>query len=115
MKLFVAWTNREVPYHYAAARCRVLVSPNNVPRAWRCSSWTEWPEELIVDSGAYQRDGGLASPETIMARQRQMVADAPASCRIMVSHADRRLDLRSYAPGTWQEGFDDSLERALAL
>lgn len=74
MKYFVSWTHSDPVYQRHMQGVRVLVSPPNVNQSWSAGEWPSLPEELIVDSGAFQyhRAGRAPSPEETLRRQLQV-------------------------------------------
>lgn len=88
MKYFVSWTHSDPVYQQHMAGVRTLVSPPNVSQTWRALDWPCPPEELIVDSGAFQhhRAGRAPSPEAALRQQLHIVdgLDSP----VAICHLD---------------------------
>jgi tRNA-guanine family transglycosylase len=76
VKYFVSWTHSDPVYQQRLPEVRALVSPPNVSQTWRAGDWPCPPEELIVDSGAFQhhRAGRAPTPEEAL-RQQLRVAE----------------------------------------
>lgn len=83
MKYFVSWTHSDPVYQQYLPEVRALVSPPNVSQTWQAGDWPCPPEELIVDSGAFQyhRAGRIPSPEEALRQQLRIVEGlgAPAA------------------------------------
>ena len=75
MKYFVSWTHSDPVYQQYLPGVRALVSPPNVSQTWQAGDWPCPPEELIVDSGAFQhhRAGRGPSPEEALRQQLRIV------------------------------------------
>ncbi len=88
MKYFVSWTHSDPVYQQHLPAVRVLVSPPNVSQTWRASDWNCQPEELIVDSGAFQhhRAGRSPAPEEILEQQLRIVGGL--SVPVAICHLD---------------------------
>lgn len=76
MDYYISWTHSDPVYQQFLPGCRVLVSPPNVNLAWHTDRWPTLPQELLLDSGAfqYQRSGRSTDPASVLQRQLQMVA-----------------------------------------
>lgn len=88
MKYFVSWTHSDPVYQRHMPGVRVLVSPPNVSQSWSAGDWPCPPDELIVDSGAFQhhRAGRAPSPEEAL-RQQLRVAEGHGG-PVAVCHLD---------------------------
>lgn len=77
MKYFVSWIHGDPLYQSFFPTVRLLVSPPNVNQVWHVSQWETLPQELILDSGAYQyhRYKRTVAPEKVLTRQLAMIAD----------------------------------------
>lgn len=88
MKYFVSWTHSDPVYQRYLPDVRALVSPPNVSQTWRAGDWPCPPEELIIDSGAFQyhRAGRAPAPEDAL-RQQLRIAEG-LGARAAVCHLD---------------------------
>ena len=77
MKYFISWTHSDPVYQQFFPNTRVLISPPNVSLVWQLDRWSQLPQELILDSGAFQhhRAGRHPSPEVVLTQQRFMLAN----------------------------------------
>lgn len=88
MKYFVSWTHSDPVYQSYLPGVRALVSPPNVSQTWSAGDWPALPEELLVDSGAFQyhRAGRAPSPEEAL--RQQLAVAAGYGSRTGVCHLD---------------------------
>lgn len=114
MQYYISWTHSDPIYHQLIPDVGVLVSPPNVSLTWSLSDWPALPQQLIIDSGAYQhyRKRQSLDPEAILARQLAMVipgydnviglchADLPLLGTRNLAELDRRVT-RSLEHARW--------------
>lgn len=98
MKYFVSWTHSDPVYQRHMQGVRVLVSPPNVSQSWHVGDWPCLPEELIIDSGAFQhhRAGRAHAPEEALRQQLRVVDGYGAP--VAICHLDV-LMLGAQGPG----------------
>lgn len=89
MQYYISWTHSDPIYHQLISDIGVLVSPPNVSLSWSLGDWTVQPQQVMIDSGAYQyyRKDPSIHPEIILARQLAMIPTGYKS-RVEVCHAD---------------------------